>query len=387
MTTNQPNSTTSITRKLRAAFLGGAYGSAAGRLHRAAVEMDQRYELVTGCFSRHSATNRESALQYGINPERIHDSLDALLTAELGKIDVIIILTPTDQHKSQVLRCLDAGIPVICEKALATSTDEVNLINDQLQQGGFLTVTYNYTGYPMVRELKRIIEQGRLGKIQQIHVEMPQEGFARVNHEGAPIVPQGWRLHDSKIPTISLDLGVHLHMLVRFLCAETPLSVVATSDSFGNFSKIIDNVSCLVRYTNNVICNMWFSKTALGQRNGMKIRVYGQSGSAEWLQEAPEYLHFSDNQGRRFIIDRAGSDIEICNQTRYTRFKAGHPSGFIEAFANYYYDIADALHSYLEAQSSRENPYVFGIEETMEGFRFFDAIAESSINQKWVFVQ
>ncbi|WP_347888808.1 Gfo/Idh/MocA family oxidoreductase [Nitrosomonas europaea] len=387
MTTKQRNTVTGTARKLRAAFLGGAYSSAAGRLHRAAVEMDQRYELVAGCFSRNSATNRDSALQYGIASERTYGSLDALLAAEMGNIDTIIILTPTGQHKSQVLRCLNAGIPVICEKALATSTDEASEIEEQLRQGGFLAVTYNYTGYPMVRELKRMLEQGRLGKIQQIHVEMPQEGFVRVNREGAPIVPQEWRLHDGKIPTISLDLGVHLHMLVRFLCGEKPISVVATSDSFGNFAQIIDNVSCLARYTNNINCNIWFSKTALGQRNGMKVRVYGRTGSAEWLQEAPEYLHLADNQGRRFVVDRASGEVEVCNQIRYTRFKAGHPTGFIEAFANYYYDIADVLHLYLETRSSPTNSYVFGIEETLEGFRLFDAIAESSVSQRWIDVQ
>lgn len=384
MTTNQPNSVAGSARKLRAAFLGGAYSSAAGRLHRIAVEMDQRYELVAGCFSRDPVTNCESALQYGILPERAYGSLDELVAKERGNIDVIIILTPTDQHTSQVLRCLKAGIPVICEKALATSINEVCEIEAQLQQGGFLTVTYNYTGYPMVRELKRMIEQGRFGKIHQIHVEMPQEGFARVNREGAPIVPQTWRLHDGKIPTISLDLGVHLHMLVRFLAGEKPTSVVATSDTFGNFEQIIDNVSCLARYTNNINCNFWFSKTALGQRNGMKVRVYGQAGSAEWLQEAPELLNLADNQGGRFVIDRASGDAELCNQPRYMRFKAGHPAGFIEAFANYYYDIAEVLHTYLATRSQSASPYVFGVEETLEGFRLFDAIAESSANQRWI---
>lgn len=372
------------TPKLRTAFVGGGYTSAAGRLHRTALEMDQRYTLVAGCFSRHPAANRASALEYGIAPERAYGSFEELLAAEAGNIDVIVILTPTDQHKAQVLRCLDAGIPVICEKALATSTEEAGEIGARLRQGGFLSVTYNYTGYPMVRELKGMVARGLLGKIQQIHVEMPQEGFARVDREGTPIVPQEWRLHDGKIPTISLDLGVHLHMLVRFLTGETPTSVVATSDTFGNFAQIVDNVSCLVRYTNNVHSNVWFSKTALGHRNGMKIRVYGHNGSAEWVQEAPEFLTFADNQGRRYVMDRASADIEICNQVRYTRFKAGHPTGFIEAFANYYYDIADALHAYLATGTSPANPYVFGIEETLEGFRLFDAIAESSTNQCWI---
>ena len=235
----------------------------------------------------------------------------------------------------------------------------------------------------MLRELKYMIEQGRFGRIQQIHVEMPQEGFARLGSDGTPIVPQKWRLHDVKIPTISLDLGVHLHMLVRFLTNQRPIAVIATSNTYGNFPQIIDNVSCIARYTNDLSCNIWYSKTAIGQRNGLKIRLFGESGSAEWLQENPEQLYFADNRGRKIIIDRASDGVQVCNQTRYARFKAGHPSGFIEAFANYYNDIADAFDMYLNNKSF-PSQYIFGIEETLEGLHMLEAIAESSSNRCWV---
>ena len=374
----------SIVNKIKVAFLGGGCTSAAGRLHRTAIEMDNRFELIAGCFSRNATLNLESALEYGISAQRVYCTLESLIQAELGNIDAIIILTPTDQHKSQVIQCLEAGIPVICEKALTTSIDDVMAIQMKLKNGGYLAVTYNYTGYPMIRELKRIISRGDLGKLQQIHVEMPQEGFLRVNQVGTPILPQEWRLNDGKIPTISLDLGVHLHMLVYFLTGENPISVAAASNSFGNFDKIIDDVSCLAHYTNNIMCNFWFSKTALGQRNGMKVRIYGKMGSAEWTQENPENISMADNQGRRFIIDRGSRDIEISNQKRYTRFKAGHPAGFIEAFANYYEDVAESVHAYINNQFNYENPYVFGIKESLEGMRLFDAMAESASTQKWI---
>lgn len=370
--------------RLRVAFLGGAYESAVGRVHRIAVEMDQRFELVAGCFSRNPETNKDSASRYGVDLSRIYRNLDSLLEKETGRIDGILILTPTDQHKAQVIRCLAAGVLVICEKALVTSSDEAAEINASLlKKNGFLAVTYNYTGYPMLRELKYMIEQGRFGRIQQIHVEMPQEGFARLGSDGTPIVPQKWRLHDVKIPTISLDLGVHLHMLVRFLTNQRPIAVIATSNTYGNFPQIIDNVSCIARYTNDLSCNIWYSKTAIGQRNGLKIRLFGESGSAEWLQENPEQLYFADNRGRKIIIDRASDGVQVCNQTRYARFKAGHPSGFIEAFANYYNDIADAFDMYLNNKSF-PSQYIFGIEETLEGLHMLEAIAESSSNRCWV---
>jgi len=370
--------------KLNIAFLGGGFESAVGRAHRSAIEMDQRFELVAGCFSRNVETSRSTALKYGIKPSRAYGSLDQLLDRELGKIEAIVIMTPQDQHGQQVITCIDAGLPVICEKALVASVDEAVVIkNHLLLNSGFLAVTYNYTGYPMLRELKNMIGQGRFGKILQIHMEMPQEGFLRVNADGEPVVPQEWRLHDGPIPTLSLDLGVHLHMMTRFLTGARPEEVVATSSSEGNFKQITDNVSCLVKYSNNLNCSIWYSKIALGYRNGLKLRVFGEIGSAEWVQENPEFLQIADNSGGKFIVDRASKEIKIASQSRYLRFKAGHPAGFIEAFANYYYDIADALELYLGKKLSCENRYVFGIEESLEGLRMLDAIVKSSINKRW----
>lgn len=373
-------------KKLKIAFLGGAFESAVGRAHRTAIEMDQRFELVAGCFSRNLEANQSAALKYGINPNRAYYSLDKLLEAETDEVDVIAIMTPQDQHGQQVKSCLAAGLPVICEKALVASVGEAIAIKEQLSNRGFLAVTYNYTGYPMLRELKHMIKQGCFGSIQQIHMEMPQEGFSRVGIAGTPVVPQEWRLRDGPIPTLSLDLGVHLHMMVRFLTGERPEEVVATSNAYGNFKQITDNVSCIARYSNNLNCNIWYSKTALGYRNGLKLRIFGENGSAEWVQENPEYLQLADNTGGKMIIDRASNEIKIANLSRYMRFKSGHPAGFIEAFANYYYDVADALEQYSHNKHNKNsfaNEYVFGIEESLEGLQMLDAIAKSSINKRW----
>lgn len=370
--------------KLKVAFLGGAFESAVGRVHRTAIEMDQRFQLVAGCFSRRAEISQSSALKYGINPERTYHALDELLMKEACQIDAIVVMTPQDQHGPHVMACLEAGVPVVCEKALVATVDEaVTIRNRLLSSGGFLAVTYNYTGYPMLRELKDLIQGGRLGRINHLYMEMPQEGFARVGADGAPLVPQEWRLHDGKIPTLSLDLGVHLHMMARFLTGEMPEEVVAVSASCGNFRQITDNVSCLASYSNNLQCSIWYSKTALGYRNGLKLRVFGEKGSAEWLQENPECLQIADNSGGRFVVDRASKGIMIANQTRYSRFKAGHPAGYLEAFANYYYDIADALERYLSGSATGESEYVFGIEESLEGLRMLDAIARSSVNKRW----
>jgi len=370
--------------RLKIAFVGGAYDSAVGRAHRVAVEMDQRFELVAGCFSRRQEKSRDSALKYGIDPSRAYSDLNAMLNAETGKLDAIVVLTPQDQHVNQVMGSLDAGIPVICEKALVASSSEAVALRERLMaKNGFLAVTYNYTGYPMVRELKHMVESGVLGKIQQLHIEMPQEGFARMSSDGAPIVPQEWRLRDSLVPTLSLDLGVHLHMIGRFLTGARPKEVVAVSSSRGNFSEITDNVQCLARYSENIDCSIWYSKTAFGYRNGLSLRIFGDKGAAEWVQENPEYIQYADNEGGRYCLDRTSKNIQVANQSRYQRFKAGHPSGFIEAFANYYADVADALKNYRSSAVIDFGQYVFGVDESLEGLQMLEAIACSCASNQW----
>ncbi|ATB64085.1 Gfo/Idh/MocA family oxidoreductase [Pseudomonas mosselii] len=370
--------------KLKVGFLGGGFDSAVGRAHRAAIELDQRFELVCGSFSRSAQVSRESASHYRVDPDRAYDSLEVLLEREASGLDAVVIMTPQDQHAHQVLKCLDANLPVICEKSLVGSVEEAQEIATRLQgTQGFLAVIYNYTGYPILRELRAMISSGRLGKIRQLHIEMPQEGFARVTPDGSAVRPQAWRLRDGHIPTLSLDLGVHIHMMIRFLTGETPLELVATHNSYGNFSEVIDNVSCIANYTNGVTCNIWYGKSALGSRNGLKLRVLGELGSAEWVQEYPEYLNVADNQGNRMTVDRASSGISVANQVRYTRFKAGHPTGFVEAMANYYHDIADALEANRNGDKAYRSEYVFGVAESIEGLKMLSAISKSSSRHQW----
>jgi predicted dehydrogenase len=378
------NEILSPNKRLKVAFLGGAYDSAVGRSHRIAIEMDQCFELVAGCFSRDREKNLDSAKQYGLDLNRVYTGLNDLLKHEVNQIDCIVILTPQDQHFEHVKLCLQAGIPIICEKALVcSSTEAIEIENILSTNSGYLAVTYNYTGYPMIRELKHMISSGVLGKIQQIHMEMPQEGFARLSPDGQPISPQEWRLRDGHTPTISLDLGVHLHMMAKFLTGERPEELVAITTSRGNFSGIIDNVNCLVKYTNNLDCSIWYSKTAFGCRNGQRFRIFGDLGSAEWVQENPEYLYYSDNTGGKYTLDRTSKNTQVANELRYQRFKAGHPAGFIEAFANYYVDIASSLNKFLDSKQNSRNQYVFGVSESLEGLKMLEAISRSSVSKKW----
>jgi predicted dehydrogenase len=315
---------------------------------------------------------------------RAYNSLDQLLAKEAHHIDVVIVLTPQELHAEHVIALLDAGCPVICEKALATSVTACDSIRHRLHStGGFLAVTYNYTGYPMLRELKQMVADGKLGRVQQIHIEMPQEGFAKVDAVGQPIVPQEWRLRDGVVPTLSLDLGVHVDIIARFLTEQKPEAVVGMTSSLGNFREVSDNIGCLVRYSGGMQGIVWYGKTALGYRNGLRVRIFGTNGGAEWVQENPEILSLADKIGNRYIIDRGSPGIQISTDKRYQRFKVGHPAGFLEAFANYYADVADALEEFLATGDSLLRGYVFGADESVEGLRFLEAVARSSENGRW----
>lgn len=368
-------------KTLKLAFVGGAPNSAAGYAHYVASRMDGVWRLEAGAFSRNAETNRTAANTYGVPPSRTHDSLDALLTDESGAIDAVVVLTPTPDHARMVEQLLRKGLPVICEKALAMTSAEARALQELCaEENVFLAVIYNYSGYPMVRELRSMIREGVLGEILHFQAEMPQEGFLRTDDKGSKPVPQDWRQKDGPVPTLHLDLAVHLHELVFYLTGEKPLEVVADQASRGWF-PVIDNVSCLARYSNEVQGQLWFSKCALGHRNGLRLRIYGSKASAEWYQHNPEEVVVSFADGRRQIVDRA-SNAKVASLPRYNRFKAGHPAGFNEAVANLYVDIHAALTGY-KANGRQESDEVFGADLAVEGLQFLEAMVRSCASRGW----
>ena len=362
---------------------GGGINSAVGTTHKLAAQMDERWVVAAGCFSRHQDINTSTGRLWNIEENRIYKSAEDLFENEQGRLDAIVILTPTPSHAELVIKAVESGYAVICEKALTNSSAEAKQINQVVKKhNAFLALTYNYTGYPMLRELQHLIKNGKLGKINQIQIEMPQEGFRKVDKNGKPMIPQDWRLSDNEIPTISLDLGVHLVQMINFLSGESPLEVAATQSNLGNFKGIIDNVMCIAKYTNDLSCQIWYSKTALGQSNGLKVRVYGDAGSAEWLQMEPEYLIFHNQLGDKNIITRSSSMAEESTKPSYNRFKAGHPAGFIEAFANYYCDLADGLLEYNE-KGYFVSPWVFSSVDAEKDLIMLEAISSASIKNEW----
>jgi predicted dehydrogenase len=367
-------------RALSLGFVGGAPNSAAGYAHFAAARMDNLWSLDAGAFSTHEEVNRHAGAVYGVDASRTYAGLEELLAVEVDRLDAVALLTPTPLHYEMTLSCLRAGLPVICEKALALSSAQAREIQTVCEErGGFLAVIYNYSGYPMVRELRRLIRDGVLGDILHFQAEMPQEGYLRTDAQGSKPNVQGWRLQDGPVPTLHLDLAVHLHELVHYLTGLKPLEVVADQSSRGWFD-VVDNVSCLARYSGDVKGQLWFSKCALGHRNGLRLRIYGREASAEWYQMNPEQLLISHRDGRREIRDRASSVVAA--EARYQRFKVGHPAGFIEALGNLYADIHAALQAYISI-GTYESSEIYGASLAIDGLRFMEGMVDSCRTGAW----
>jgi predicted dehydrogenase len=363
---------------LNIGFVGGSVHSAIGNVHRIASSMDRRFRLTSGCFSRNPISNSETANAWGVTQDRLYHDYPTMLNNEREVLDAIIVLTPANSHFDVIQEALRLGIDVISEKPLCSSPIEVQQLHELQQQSSKqLFVTFNYTGYPMVRELKHRVERGDFGSIHSVRLTMQQEGYLRVNTAGEPIVPQSWRLEDSDIPTVSLDLGTHVLHLLHFVLGVWPKRVFARMSSNGNFPTVIDDVDVLAELDDGSHASAWWSKCALGHQNGLSIEIFGSEGSAYWLQADPELILLSNNAGHKTQIHRGSRDCLVAQEPRYNRFKMGHPSGFIEAFSNLYYDIYDAL------RSQQTNPFVFDADNSLTVMRSLAALSVSAKTQSW----
>jgi predicted dehydrogenase len=369
-------------KPLKLAFIGGAIDSAIGYTHYIASQMDHLFVISAGCFSRRVEINKKTALSWGIEDEHLYSNWEKLLENEINNVDAVVILTPTPNHYEMIMKALDFGYSIISEKALATSHEEgLEICKKVEEKKAFFAVTHNYTGYPMLRELQSMIQEDKLGKITHINIEMPQESFARLVNGNQP-TPQAWRLKDGKIPGVSLDLGTHLQHMVYFLTNENPIELVADETNFGWFDEIVDHVSCIARFKSGMRAQMWYGKASIGHRNGLRARVYGTEGSAEWFQMQPEELLFNTINGDRMIIDRA-SNVTISNQLRYNRFKSGHPAGFIEAFGNLYVDIAEKLAQY-KIDKNHTIDWSYDALQATKGLEVFEAVKKSTDENRWI---
>jgi predicted dehydrogenase len=374
-------------RRLRLAVIGGGTGSFIGAMHRQSARRDDRYQIVTGIFSSDQARSKKDAEELGIESDRIYANVKELLDVESSRkdgIDAVAIMTPNDSHFDYSMWALERGIDVICDKPMTNTLDEAQALHKKVQETGLVfCLTHNYTGYPMVRQAKAMVEDGQLGTIRLIQVEYVQGGKA---DETKVFAPDNWKFDPVRggPSRVMGDIGTHAHNLTRFI---TGLEVAEVAAEIGNIvpNRLIhDFAGALLRFDNGARGNFWVTQAAAGVENCLRIRVSGSKGTLEWMQEFPQALTFKPLQGPSQNRTPNGPGT-LPLSARCTRLVAGHPEGFPDGFANIYSDAAEAI----AARRAGKQPdplamYFPNSYDGLLGVRFVDSVIESSnANGKW----
>jgi predicted dehydrogenase len=370
-------------RPLRLAVIGGGPGSFIGGMHRAAAALDGRYEIVAGVLSSDSHRSRQAAIAIGIDEERAYGDATEMLDAESARPDgaeVVAIMTPNDSHHAYAVAALDRGFDVICDKPMTNTLNEaMDLLGKVSSTGRVFCLTHNYTGYPMVRQARAMVEAEELGVIRLVQVEYVQ-GNKADEQDPDPSDDVPWRFDPVRGgPSLVMgDVGTHAHNLMRFI---TGLEVSEVAADIGHVApgRLIDDFGgALLRFENGARGSFWVTQAAAGVENSLQIRVSGTRGSIEWRQEFPTQLIFRPLEGPVRIYTPNGPGVHPA-AVRASRIVAGHPEGFQEAFANVYSDAAEAIAA--RRSGGQANPLAMTFPTEVDGaigVRFVDAVVESS---------
>lgn len=360
------------------AMVGGGPGSFIGPVHRMAAELDGKARLCAGVFSRDHGRSIEAAVRFGINPARAYGDVATMLAAERQRpdgISFVAIATPNDTHLPIAAAALAAGIPVISDKpATATLAEALDLARHVAASGAHYAITYTYTGYPLVREARERVARGELGQIRRIHVEYPQGWLAQpVEHAGNR--QAGWRTDPARtgVGGCISDIGVHALNLAEYVSGDRATHLLADLAAVVPGRLVDDDATLLLRFAGGARGLVAATQVAAGAGNDLRLGIWGDKGGLQWSHGDSQhlYLRWPDRPDE---VVRAGAPYLGSNALRATRLPAGHPEGFIEAFANIYGDFVDAIRS---ATPIADTP-LCGIEEGLRGLRFVDTALRSS---------
>lgn len=370
-------------RRLRLAVIGGGPGSFIGAMHRQAARLDDRYELVTGILSSDPARAKKAGLEIGLASDRLYTNVQEMLHSESTRkdgADVVAIMTPNDSHYEYAVAALEHGFDVICDKPMTNTLQEAEALHKKVQDSKLIfCLTHNYTGYPMVRQAKAMVDDGQLGTIRLIQVEYVQGGKA---DEGKSIPADAlpWR-YDPVCGGPSLvmgDIGTHAHNLIRFISGLEVAEVAAEAGNIVPGRLIHDFAGALLRFENGARGSFWVTQAAAGVENCLRIRVSGTKGSLEWMQELPQVLTYKPLHAPSENRTPNGPGT-LPFAARSSRIVAGHPEGFHEGFANIYSDAAEAISA--RRSGKNVNPLALYFPNSWDGLvgvRFVNSVIESS---------
>jgi len=334
-------------------MIGGGEGAFIGAVHRMAARVDGRYQLVAGVFSSDAEKTKRSALALNVDPARAYPSVEAMIAAEKARpdgVEVVSVVTPNHMHYPQSAAFLEAGIDVICDKPLTTNLPDADkLVNLAAEKKRLLGVTFNYTGYPMIRHAKQLIADGLIGTLRVVQAEYPQ-GWLATLLEMSGQKQASWRTDPKQAGAGALgDIGSHAFQLVEFVTGEKVSEVAADVSALVPGRVIDDNVNVMLRFASGARGSLWASQVAIGHLNSHRLRVYGENGSIQWFQERPEELLVIEaGQAPQFV--RRG---DPGTPTSSVGLPGGHPEGFIEAFSQLYTDFAERVTARLESRSPK----------------------------------
>jgi predicted dehydrogenase len=378
-------------RRLRIAVAGGGEGAVIGGVHRTAMAFDGHFEIVAGALSSKPEKSRKQGAELGL--ARIYDDAIAMIRGEQGRadrVDAIAIMTPNDSHFSIADAALDAGFHVICDKPLAnTSRDAILLRDKAAAKNLLLAVTYNYSGYPMVRQARHMVTSGELGRIQMVEVRCVQGNLgAGIENSGNIPKSVAWRLNPEQGGQhhLMLDVGTHSHHLAAYVLDRDFTEVFADLGPAVAGRKFDDSAAIVARMDGDVRTSLLVTKAATGSPNVFGIQVYGERGGIAWNQMQPNTLE----------VMRPGS-IELLQRTnevlgslacRSIHIPAAHPEGFREAFANVYSDFAEVLAARIAG--FKPNPLSLTLPSAdigVAGLMFVEACHESKVKRAWVKIE
>jgi len=375
-------------KPVRMAMVGGGPGAFIGPVHRMAAELDRAIELVAGAFSRDPDKSRAAGAAYGLDAGRVYADWRQMIAAERERPDgaqMICIVTPNHLHLPVARAALEAGLHVMSDKpATATLAEALELQTVVAASQRLFGLTYTYTGYPMVREAREIVRRGDLGGVRKVVVEYSQGWLARPIEQGSDNKQAGWRTDPAQAGLGGCigDIGVHAFNIAEFVSGRRVERLCADLSSVAAGRELDDDSNLLLRFEGGAPGVLIASQIAAGDRNGLRLRVYGEAGGLDWSHEQPNLLTLNWLDGPTQIL-HAGSGSLSAAALAATRLPTGHPEGFIEAFANIYRDFAEAV-----AAGAAHAGTVPDILEGVRGMAFVErAVMSSREGSTWVSLQ
>lgn len=378
-------------RKLRYGMVGGGPGAFIGAVHRNAAALDGEIELVAGAFSSNPEKSKQQGAALHLDPRRVYPSYEAMVEGELAlpadeRIDFVSIVTPNHFHYPVAKAFIEAGFHVVCDKPMTMTVEEAEALCHLVDEHNIVfALTHNYTGYPMVKQARAFVQQGKLGEIRKIVVEYPQ-GWLATKLEDTGSKQATWRTDPKKAGVSSAvgDIGSHAENLARYITGLEIESLCADITTFVPGRLLEDDANMLVHYKGGAKGVLYCSQISAGEENNLRIRVYGSACSLDWRQEHPNWLHVRYVNGPELVYKRGNGYLDEIVQHN-SRLPFGHPEAFIEAFANIYVNAGRTIAAHIAG----EEPTAFDldfptVQDGAVGVHFIHKAIESGKSGQWV---